>query len=184
MPKVVDHDAQRARILASCSALFAARGYGTVTMREIARAAGVSTGSIYHYFPTKKDILAQLFAQMSGTDVVRGAAAVAPHVEPEARIDALLAFVEGQGKHFADLLLLATDVHRHEDVGPLARDALRVYRQAIAEQLGLEPDRAAMLLSTLIGALIHRLLDEAAPGVQEHRPVVLGAAGLATADES
>ena len=42
------------RILAQALPLFAAEGYGAVTMREIARAAGLTIGTLYHYFPSKR----------------------------------------------------------------------------------------------------------------------------------
>lgn len=42
------------RILAQALPLFATQGYGGVTMREIARAAGLTIGTLYHYFPSKR----------------------------------------------------------------------------------------------------------------------------------
>lgn len=37
--------------------MFAERGYERTTTREIARAAGISEGTIFKYFPTKHDLL-------------------------------------------------------------------------------------------------------------------------------
>lgn len=42
------------RILVQALPLFATQGYGGVTMREIARAAGLTIGTLYHYFPSKR----------------------------------------------------------------------------------------------------------------------------------
>lgn len=42
------------RILAQALPLFATQGYGGVTMREIARAAGLTIGTLYHYFAGKR----------------------------------------------------------------------------------------------------------------------------------
>ncbi|GAB4357030.1 MAG: hypothetical protein Kow0073_14790 [Immundisolibacter sp.] len=44
----------RDRILERALSLFANEGYGAVTMRAIARAAGLTIGTLYHYFPSKR----------------------------------------------------------------------------------------------------------------------------------
>lgn len=45
------------KIVAAAEKLFAKRGFHATGMRQIARAAGVSIGAIYHYFKSKDDIL-------------------------------------------------------------------------------------------------------------------------------
>ena len=54
MPKVVDHVSYRKHLLDQCVNLFAQYGYEALTMRQIAEALHVSTGTLYHYFPTKE----------------------------------------------------------------------------------------------------------------------------------
>lgn len=48
----------RTRIVDTAMELFAYGGYGATGLAAIAKAAGVNAGSIYHFFPTKEDILA------------------------------------------------------------------------------------------------------------------------------
>lgn len=55
-------DETRGRILQAAAALFAARGYEAVTMREIARAVGRSHTTIYTYFADKEALLHELSA--------------------------------------------------------------------------------------------------------------------------
>jgi AcrR family transcriptional regulator len=50
-------DARREQLLAAGARLLAVRSYDEVSIEEIARAAGVSKGLLYHYFPTKKDFI-------------------------------------------------------------------------------------------------------------------------------
>lgn len=50
-------DARREQLLASGARLLAERPFDEVSIEEIARAASVSKGLLYHYFPTKKDFL-------------------------------------------------------------------------------------------------------------------------------
>ena len=44
-------------ILSSAASLFSRRGYHAVGIRELADAVGLSTSTLYHYYPTKQDIL-------------------------------------------------------------------------------------------------------------------------------
>ena len=69
MPKIVDHDAYREELVLRYFDIFAKRGYADVTMREIASTLGVSTGTLYHYFPTKKSILEHMFRIASRHDM-------------------------------------------------------------------------------------------------------------------
>lgn len=48
-------DERRAQLLELGLALFSARSYDEISIDDIATAAGVSKGLLYHYFPTKRD---------------------------------------------------------------------------------------------------------------------------------
>ncbi|GLR45323.1 hypothetical protein GCM10007880_58400 [Mesorhizobium amorphae] len=58
MPKIVDVGETRLRIAKAAGKAIAARGISAVTMIDIAKAAGVTTGMITHYFNGKADIIA------------------------------------------------------------------------------------------------------------------------------
>lgn len=53
-------DAQQQRILQAALELFARKGLAATGSAEIAAAAGVSSGLIYHYFPSKEAMYVQL----------------------------------------------------------------------------------------------------------------------------
>ncbi len=53
-----DPEASRARIMQAATALFCAQGYGATTTAEIASRARVSEGTVFHHFPTKRELLA------------------------------------------------------------------------------------------------------------------------------
>ncbi|MDP6992913.1 MAG: TetR family transcriptional regulator C-terminal domain-containing protein [Woeseiaceae bacterium] len=57
MPKLVDHEAQRQRFAEATMRLVARSGLEAVTMRAVAREAGLSYGSLFHYFESKDDLL-------------------------------------------------------------------------------------------------------------------------------
>jgi AcrR family transcriptional regulator len=48
-------DERRAQLLEVGVALFSSRSYDEISIDDIAAAAGVSKGLLYHYFPTKRD---------------------------------------------------------------------------------------------------------------------------------
>jgi AcrR family transcriptional regulator len=50
-------DERREQLLAAGAQLLGRRPYDEVSIEEIAAAAGVSKGLLYHYFPTKKDFV-------------------------------------------------------------------------------------------------------------------------------
>ena len=51
----------RGKILAAAKEIFSEKGYHNTNTKEIARHAGVATGSIYMYFPDKKEIFMEVF---------------------------------------------------------------------------------------------------------------------------
>ncbi|MFB6240292.1 MAG: TetR/AcrR family transcriptional regulator, partial [Gemmatimonadota bacterium] len=55
----------RERILEAALRLFGSRGFQETSVAEIARAAGVSKGLVYHYFDTKRDVLGAVFERGS-----------------------------------------------------------------------------------------------------------------------
>jgi len=81
-------DARREQLLASGARLLAARPYDEVSIEEIARAAGVSKGLLYHYFPTKKDFL--IAALERGQDELAELTAPDSRLPPAEQLDASL----------------------------------------------------------------------------------------------
>ncbi len=57
MPKVVDHDVQRVKFAEAAMSLIAQHGLEGVTMRAVAAEAGLSYGSLFHYFSSKDELL-------------------------------------------------------------------------------------------------------------------------------
>ena len=89
-------DARREQLLASGARLLAERPYDEVSIEEIARAAGVSKGLLYHYFPTKRDFL--IAAIERGQEELAELTAPDPSLPPAeqlgASLDRFLDFVE------------------------------------------------------------------------------------------
>lgn len=84
-------ESRRAAILAAATALIADGGFTAAAVRPVAKASGISTGSVYRYFGTREELLAEVFrllADREYTTVDGAVRAVAPHVSE--RLTALL----------------------------------------------------------------------------------------------
>lgn len=59
MPRVRadDYEAKSQAIMDSAAALFAKSGYPSAKMEDVAKACGATKSMLYHYFPTKDDLL-------------------------------------------------------------------------------------------------------------------------------
>lgn len=59
MPRVRsdDYEAKSQAIMDCAAALFAKEGYPTAKMQDVAKACGATKSMLYHYFPTKEDLL-------------------------------------------------------------------------------------------------------------------------------
>ena len=68
----------RERILAEALRLFAERGYARVGVEEIAEAAGVTKGAVYHWFTDKDDLGRELQHDLYARLSARALAAMDP----------------------------------------------------------------------------------------------------------
>src|SRR4051812_45882941 len=59
----LDVDERRAQLLSLGLERFSERSYDEVSIDDLARAAGISKGLLYHYFPTKRDFYIAALAQ-------------------------------------------------------------------------------------------------------------------------
>jgi AcrR family transcriptional regulator len=74
MPRHPSHLAEerrldaRRRIVAAALEIVAEDGYGAASVAAVARRAGVATGSIYRHFPSKGELLAEVFRDAAGRE--------------------------------------------------------------------------------------------------------------------
>lgn len=76
MPRITPEreEATRRSILAAARDVFVAKGFHEATTHDVARAAGLSVGSIYTYFPSKEELIRECVerANRLETDAVLG----------------------------------------------------------------------------------------------------------------
>ena len=57
MPKIIEN--LEVRLIEEAKKQIEESGYGTMTIRSVAKACGVGVGTVYNYFPSKEDLVAK-----------------------------------------------------------------------------------------------------------------------------
>ncbi len=170
MPRVIDHDKQRADLLARSFTLFAERGYGEVTMRALSRELGLSTGSLYHYFEGKPALFRQLLLARVEQDVADAEAEVPTDLDAAGRMSALLGYVQARIDYLRQLVLMSLDYYQlHPEDRPFLAQVSRRYRAALVDRLGLpSAELGPLLYSFVLGMVVHRTLDPESVDLPTH----------------
>lgn len=63
MSLAAGHDRKQKRVLAAAASVFARRGFHQASVRDVGAAAGMSLAGLYHYFPSKADLLYEITAR-------------------------------------------------------------------------------------------------------------------------
>ncbi|XDD45854.1 TetR/AcrR family transcriptional regulator [Leptospira sp. WS39.C2] len=140
MPKIVDHNLYRMELLSKSLPIFVSKGVASVSMRELSKELGVSTGTLYHYFPTKES----LFSSMVKHLVTSDAEAIQKLSEETTNVIDIMNFVSGKEGHFLNLMLLAVDVKRQlsdsKELLELVEESFSSYENALNRFFPKETD--------------------------------------------
>ncbi|BAZ70493.1 TetR family transcriptional regulator protein [Fischerella sp. NIES-4106] len=165
MPKIVDHKQYRKELLMKSFDLFAEKGYASITMREIAKGLGVSTGTLYHYFPSKEALFLQLIEELTKQDILNFLAEAGDVQTLAERIKSLMNFVAKNEDYFFKQNLLMLDFYQQQErTESLHNQTLsRVWDdaiQALASYLEIEDRAIADFIYCLINGLISARMFE------------------------
>jgi AcrR family transcriptional regulator len=99
-------DERRAQLVALGLEQFARRAYDEVSIEDVARAAGISKGLLYHYFPTKRDYYVATLREAAAGLLARTQTPIElpPMDRLAAGLDAYLDYVEEHGPAYAALM--------------------------------------------------------------------------------
>jgi len=117
----------RERLIVTAMKLFWEKGYGSTSVADLLHAAGVNSGSLYHFFPGKQDLLlAVLEAYRSGIGEMLLAPAWKGVADPIGRVFALLeryrqGIVRTECLYACPIGSLALEIHEPD---PAVRQAL------------------------------------------------------------
>jgi AcrR family transcriptional regulator len=118
-------DERRRRLLELGAELFARHPYEQLSMRRIAREAGISKALLYHYFPSKERFFAATLSQ-AAEEVARRTEPdpeLAPDEALAASLDAFLGWVEENGPAYERLIRDAAGVPEVRELVAGVRDA-------------------------------------------------------------
>ena len=166
MPKIVDREKYRKELLWKSFDLFASKGYASVTMREIAKELGVSTGTLYHYFPNKEVLFLQLVEEQTKQDITNFLAEAGSPETLEERIKVLINFIQKNEDYFIKQTLLNIDFYQQQEGSEILNDdvlkkAWEHTEKTVADYLQIENKPIIdFVLNFLAGLLTSRMLGE------------------------
>lgn len=163
MPKIVNHDQYRKELLSKSFDLFADKGYGSITMRQIAESLGVSTGTLYHYFPSKKVLFEQLVEEISQRDLLLAATVLEGTQVLQEKLEALGTYLVKNEDYYVKWMCVLMDFCQHQDreeikTSIVLRRIDELFREKIYDFLGIQdPVLASLILCLIDGLIIERL---------------------------
>jgi AcrR family transcriptional regulator len=163
MPKIVDHDQYRKQLLSKCFDLFAEKSYASITMRQIAEGLGVSTGTLYHYFPSKKALFEQLVEEITQKDLQIAMAVVEETQTLQERLEALGTYLVNNEDYYIKWMCILLDFCQHQDREEIQNNVVlrrvdELFRQTIYGLLSVQDSILASFVVSLIdGLIIERL---------------------------
>lgn len=177
------HEEQKERILSAALPVFVQKGLAATRMADIAAAAEMGYGSVYHYFPDKEAIFTALIEQMMQASIQHTQEALALPGTPWERLQWWLSRTTIWVRNHPEIALFITQVlineSEHRELRQLAyqlsRAAQNELRQLIVEGqeagqvVAGNPDRLAMAVqSCLYGFAIEAAFDP--DQAREHSP--------------
>ena len=166
MPKIVDRDQYRKELLMKSFDLFAQKSYSSLTMRQLAQGLGVSTGTLYHYFPSKEALFVQLVEELEQQNVLKFLAEAGNPSTLLERIEMMFSFVAKNEDYILKQILLWIEFCQQQDwtdvsIKQRLRQADEQTIQAIVGYLHIK-DRAVFdfVLNFLYGLFLRRLFAD------------------------
>jgi AcrR family transcriptional regulator len=162
--------AREQTIVAAATALASEGGMAAVQIAAVADRAGIAAGTVYRYFPSKTELVAELVAVIGGREINAMAAAADAAPGPLSALAAALATFAARALAERRLAwaILAEPVDAEVDAlrldfrQSLAAELERRIKTAIARQLLPDQD-ARVAAPAIIGALMEGLLGPLAP---------------------
>lgn len=167
----------RDRILAAARTLIGKGGFRAATITAVANEAGIATGTVYRYFPSKADLFAEVMRDAARRELQVLTETAAADGPPLARLDAVVAaFVTRaiRGQRLAHAMIA-------EPVDPVVEAERLVLREGYATILGglmkaaiaagdMPARDVRIAADCIVGAMIEPLIGPLAAGTARNKP--------------
>jgi AcrR family transcriptional regulator len=191
MPRIVDEETRQAtrdRILREAAGEFARLGFEQANINVIAERAGMGKGTIYLYFPSKRDLFISMLQAIAERQLAAARAALTQGKTLQERLQALfLAFIrlateEADGFHVYMSALYGVNRAFQDEALGLLRDYVALIRETLEDTLSPQAgedrdgDAAALFVLSATESLVlsarvlgysEQRLAEMAPGIAE-----------------
>ena len=170
MPKVVDVEQRKTELAAAVARVIARSGIEGASMRQVAAEAGWTTGTLVHYFSSKREMLQ--FTLCESLDRRRAKRVGREMMRPREAIHETLAnalpISEESRLHWIVTVAFTAQAHNDEDLAATQREAYRDFRVYLARLLvddepTLEMDdaniEAERLIALVDGVALQALFD-------------------------
>jgi AcrR family transcriptional regulator len=154
------YDRKQREVVDQAAKVFAERGYDQTSVPDLAEALGVSTGSLYHYFGGKEQLLIAICDRLTDGLDEEAAEALAAAGTPEQGLRAIVRLWVDRVTTYRDHMLVFQQ-ERHAMDGPQWRavlDARKRFERLVATTLdatdGIAGDRR-LAVSALLGMVNH-----------------------------
>lgn len=149
----------RERILEAALRLMAEHGVHAMSMRRLGEECGLNVATLYHHFPSKADLLAEVIAHRSYGEQLAELPPVDPAAPLRDRVEALLRYVFTEMADHDDMwrLLLGESLRGNEQVLATAAELSGIFEAALnewfAELLADFPGERAVTTRVLRGTI-------------------------------
>ncbi|HEU5201099.1 MAG TPA: TetR/AcrR family transcriptional regulator [Ktedonobacterales bacterium] len=191
MPRIVDEETRQAtrdRILREAAGEFARLGFEQANINVIAERAGMGKGTIYLYFPSKRDIFISMLQAIAERQLAAARAALTQGKTLQEHLQALfLAFIrlateEADGFHVYMSALYGVNRAFQDEALGLLRDYVALIRETLESTLSpqaredIDGEAAALFVLSATESLVlsarvlgysEQRLAEMAPGIAE-----------------
>lgn len=183
-PPATDSAETRLAIFDAARRLFAERGYGSVTNKDVATAAGITPGALYHYVESKRDLYTAVHADVQSRVYGRFTEAVASCDTFIGKFDAVLEAANAMNNEDQSLALFLgavridnrryAELHRKLSGGVEGRDQFFTDLVDIGIDTGeIDPENRQLVIE-FIRIILIGLTDVVRPSVTDYRGVTDG----------
>ncbi len=164
------HAAKRASIVDAAAGCFAEKGFERTTTADICRAAGISSGSLFHYFPNKRAVFTAIFTD-DAVETAGRLETAAKADDPWAALLDVVAELAGQLAHPAVgrlVLEAAAQAARDDEFAELIRrndsalrDGLAVLVDRAVDAGLIDPDLPSRAAAGWVAGLLDAIISRA-----------------------